>query len=678
MFIATSDSPQGPGILVLQHENFDKRNPKWSIDMRGSIRAVRIRDRLDRDLGLGQWTYDTESAGDIHGGQLLKKTSRPIPMWRFATPVIVADGSNDVATPSGGKGAGIDLALLNKTDPKAKGAKPVETKSAGGGTCATLNTFAVLPIFGAEYEADNRLQVLLPFARRGKKKHWPKFPRDFVGISLTADDERTQVDLFHPTDPRLIAVNRKGDALMGTWVCDMGDGFKVDPDRCARLQSAWRVVRPKSGCVAVPDDPDRPGKKLNAIAWQLGPAHCDQAWGRGIVVDQDLCSTSTSAEDKRIVALSSRRETGPFDVGQKGDKHEIGQTEDGEPINSLHIPTTALYKLPCSKDKDAPLEFLGDYITPTPGPLYVPVELRYDGVPDHGFVCGTRKGLWRWEARTFIYAPPTDGPRPGIPRETTGGGVPNEREGGTVFEENDPVVAAGPWVSGDGHEQFSAVTMQLAAPALLFRPQDLRSNALDLRVHADTLPPSALLKHDTFTPMVLRAEAFAASQAKGWDYTTGQRPCRGRWRGGTSDGGIVFLPPEVSIDDHASSYAPAGRTRSTGYVVAGPNVYFAAGLPDVARGDVDTGYRWGAISGGLRFDQLGSDGTATQAMELTSSRGLTLDIIDAGLRINNQVDRAGTGIGTVRNTPNAAGGDPAIWIPINVGGVEYGWPLWAL
>lgn len=30
------------------------------------------------------------------------------------------------------------------------------------------------------------------------------------------------------------------------------------------------------------------------------------------------------------------------------------------------------------------------------------------------------------------------------------------------------------------------------------------------------------------------------------------------------------------------------------------------------------------------------------------------------------------------NKPGTAGGDPAIWVPVTINGVRYGWPLWLL
>jgi hypothetical protein len=689
MFIATSDSPHGPGILVLQHEDFDKHSPKWSVDLRGSLRAVRVKDRLDKDLGLGQWTYDTESAGDIHGGQLLKNKTRPIPMWRFATPVVTTE-------PDGGA-----VATGANTSP----------------------AFAVRPIFGAQYGPDFRMKTLTPDQRRGSLgKFWPKFPMDFVGISLTSNYEAKQYDLYHDTDPRLVAVNVKPDALMGSWVCDMGAGFKVDPDRNARLQSMMRVVRPKPGCLVVPPDPDRSGKYLNGIAWQLATGGQDGVWGYGLVIDraggkappkaQEPVATQSSqavvqglsnpagslsggpaappqsplatpppaapASKGFTVAMTSWYATGPFDVGEaKGDKHEVTQTEDEEAVNSNHITTNALFKKPNDAVRDAPIDFDGDWIEPAQAPNLVYAYLRYDNNKFHSHVCGSKRGLWRIEATCFMRSPPVE--TPSVPPVPTRTGVPTSTTGVPTT-----TTPTHPWVSGDDHEAYAVSSMQTAFPAVLFQPQDLRSNAEDLRV--ETVPSAAgVFKHDSFAPMVLRAEAFGAKQAKGWDYTTGQRPCRGRWRGGASDGGIVFLPPEVSIDDHLNAYVPPGRTISTAYVVAGPGTYFAAGLPDLTRGDVDTGYRWGATSdGSLQFDQLNASGTVTANVLTLDENGrvgintanpaTAFHAATADVRLDLTRDALGGGLAATLGT--IAGSGPTRdtqerWARINISGTTY-------
>ncbi len=91
------------GIFPLQHEKFATKG--WDIQLRASILGVRIVDRLTGPGQVGHWVIDKDSAGDIHGGQLWKKASREIPMWRFATPVVVGAGGQGM-NGSGGDSPG--------------------------------------------------------------------------------------------------------------------------------------------------------------------------------------------------------------------------------------------------------------------------------------------------------------------------------------------------------------------------------------------------------------------------------------------------------------------------------------------------------------------------------------------------------------------------------------------
>lgn len=92
--IADSRKPRGIGILPLQHEDYDRRSPPFSVSMRSSILAVRIMDRDDQDLdSLGQWIIDPETAGTLEGGNLWRANAklREVPGWAFAWPAVISD-----------------------------------------------------------------------------------------------------------------------------------------------------------------------------------------------------------------------------------------------------------------------------------------------------------------------------------------------------------------------------------------------------------------------------------------------------------------------------------------------------------------------------------------------------------------------------------------------------------
>lgn len=238
-----SDSRKpGSGLFPLQHQDFDKNGgglEPWSIDMRSCVLAWRIKGRDDANGGIGQWLYDPDSVGDLHGGQLWNSPlggNRPCAMWRFATPVAISDltGTNGVVT------------------------------GPGGGSLSMAGQASILPLYDDLYSLDRRFINLKPGRPiRDGKEAWPKFPIDYFGISLSAGHEPRQLDLFMPTDPRLIAVNKYGDTEMGSYVCEMAPGFKIDLDRMAHLQSMMRVLVNTTLCSGG-------GKKV--IAWNVGPS----------------------------------------------------------------------------------------------------------------------------------------------------------------------------------------------------------------------------------------------------------------------------------------------------------------------------------------------------------------------------------------------------------------------
>jgi hypothetical protein len=104
-----------------------------------------------------------------------------------------------------------------------------------------------------------------------------------------------------------------------------------------------------------------------------------------------------------------------------------------------------------------------------------------------------------------------------------------------------------------------------------------------------------------------------------WAYT--QRPgAGGKFYCGTCPGGWVILPPEVSMADAPSGFAPPGVTKSTTYFTVGPGAYFAAGTPETANGGVATGYSWGVdtATGNLVFRTHPTDTIATDAIRFTN------------------------------------------------------------
>ncbi|HKS16896.1 MAG TPA: hypothetical protein VJU16_06260, partial [Planctomycetota bacterium] len=116
-------------------------------------------------------------------------------------------------------------------------------------------------------------------------------------------------------------------------------------------------------------------------------------------------------------------------------------------------------------------------------------------------------------------------------------------------------------------------------------------------------------------------ESYAAAIGNSFLYT--EEPGHSRYLGGTAPGGVVYMNPELDIADHASDFAPGGRTLSEVHHVFLPGVYHASGYPDLETGGIHTGYRWGGDSDGkLAYQRVDVDGVATRVLEMTEEGAL--------------------------------------------------------
>jgi hypothetical protein len=236
-------------------------------------------------------------------------------MWRFSTPVIVNTEEED-GTPTPGP-------------PQ----KPQDD--------ATQTRFEYYPIQGG-YGEDKR------FRRYGHPlpKGWPKLPDDFIGVGLVANDENEQVNLYHHTDPRMVAANRFGDSAMGSLVCEMGERFKVDIDREAPLQSAFRVIHKAGRFRHIDFGIENWQPSDNIIGLQFNTSGLGDTTG-GVTVDIPFANTSPFAgggPGARTLSVQSNHYSGPFHPGSYDDKHSYGEDEDGNRLIPGHFSTLAFFR----------------------------------------------------------------------------------------------------------------------------------------------------------------------------------------------------------------------------------------------------------------------------------------------------------------------------------------------
>lgn len=126
----------------------------------------------------------------------------------------------------------------------------------------------------------------------------------------------------------------------------------------------------------------------------------------------------------------------------------------------------------------------------------------------------------------------------------------------------------------------------------------------------------------------------------------------------------------------APSATPTAQTFTVGESSRGTTDMNVAG----ADGTIRSGQGTGNSAGASLFFQTPTPTASGNVAQAYATRltlsvlGAVFDIVDQGLRINNQVNGAGASSGTLTNAP--AAGNPTFWLPINVGGTVRYCPLW--
>lgn len=673
--------PIALGLFPLQQVLWERE--QIDLDDRNVLRAVRVKERDLVVHKLGHEQPIDESGGDILGGFLWLPQDEGVPppegppsltrytsAWRMgAWPSIVKLDTKN---------------RLNDTEGNAHGGGVAGDPSAvatGGGKASKPTK--VLPIFGGSYRPDTRFAHEIPFLP--DEKCFPRPAGNSFGLVVSADREDRQDPLWMQTDPRLIAPHFAGDWKMGSIVADLNDKDEIDPERCARLQTIFRVVkRPDSNCADFHDE--------NSIAWNItegGRVHthgglvCDKPFGGGQGKppdvptpssefppvsslnpftgegggggpSPDIADPATAAglippfsgpgqtvtappPSVRVHGLASQHQSGPFVTGHFEDVHRHALDADGNPINSLHLSTNSLFYR--SRTEDAPLHFEGRFTYPlsTPpnnfrtGVYTLPVHLELSDHP-HSWCGGSALGLWKWRAQAVHYLiHDTEGP-PGLPRPPTDD--PNRPpvptpgigdSGGVPFEPNDPTPVR-PRAPSDRDFPVVGTTLESAAPAFLARPQFFGEKLegqlwFDYR-NAAKMDQQDIWLIDHFTPVTARLEAFGAQREDAWSYN--EKPGSSKYVGGTASGGFMLFPPEISLADADGGLAaPEDITISTSYLsVLAEHAQFAAGTPDTSIGGIINGYRWTADDAGrLLFQHLDASGLADAQTRFTTTGG---------------------------------------------------------
>ncbi len=594
---------------------------------------------------------------------------------------------------NGSPNTGVDVGLLNQTtlnepgqpsgfetgeDPTQGGPPPgADTPSGQDPNDAGGGVFSVLPIGKRMLEPDQRFE---PKTFDNLTQLWGVLPGGSLGIVVATTDERHEVDMFLPCDRRLVAVNHAGNPECGSPVFDLTGGNEYDPERYARLQSAFRVLKKP------------PGWSSNCLGFQLSQSGKGDTRG-GFVVDTSQGGGDTAVEGELpiVVGFLSVQDGGFIDLGDGKCKHAKGADEDGHPYVQAHISTKALFRM--NNTMDGPLRFELEYKEGDDLEKVVPVHLGWTGAD------------WAWWTTTSIGPPPPGeksidqkpkkpyggtlvpnplpgGPGviggdpqgekpPGMGRPGSPGGyggvkfadpVPSvdQRTGERRFmdesrryheyppaipepftptpEEGPQAPILAPWAmppqvmatnQAAGPAKFLEGYGQLAMTGFLARAQTQDPKKLDLANALGATP--AAQQQMSETPMSgqlmawgaqggLRSSGYGTTEqgaaADPWNYT--QKPrTGGKYECGTASGGFLIAPPEVYMGDLGDALAPVGLERSTTYMLAAPNAWFGAGLPELSDGSIQDGWSWGMdeTTGDLLFRSHTDGGTPASGVK---------------------------------------------------------------
>ena len=256
----------------------------------------------------------------------------------------------------------------------------------------------------------------------------------------------------------------------------------------------------------------------------------------------------------------------------------------------------------------------------------MPCHLRLAPV-GHKTPCGGGKGLWIWQAESFFSEIP-DPEDTGDPFDPGGNGTgtgDGAGEGGRTGTGDGVVVGGGDFVGGAGGgiggsffriaaeqqtRQLSGTSLELAFPAVVWRPQSFDTGADDLRNMAPSSFGEQQRKEWAQQPAVMRFEAAGARVGPEWSLTT--QPGHGRYAaGGTASGVLWAMPGELGLELAGVD----GLTTSTACFALW-ETSLCWGTPSEGEGDaVINGWRLrsdgvGPLTGKIYLETLDSSGTA--------------------------------------------------------------------
>lgn len=295
---------------------FQDHRDKVSTGEALSYRAVQYGARIVDREKFGGWLLGEETIGDLNSAFLFKAGSgrRAVSGWSYAWPSIVDASSGGAVTTGGGSTASgvVNFNTATANDFRSGGtlfnvSSPGDFSTAGRPTTSVVRgssslrtrgsyPMRILPVIGkkggaitSEDPALSGASTPTRLAPDGRFETetfqlsgpWPKFPPGTLGLVNSATNEDSQVGVFLPTDPRLIANHHGGEPANASLVCDMKNPAAIDATRTARLHGFFRVIAgPTAGGSSIQF------RNENLLAQQFAPTDLDGIGGYGSFYDE--------------------------------------------------------------------------------------------------------------------------------------------------------------------------------------------------------------------------------------------------------------------------------------------------------------------------------------------------------------------------------------------------------
>lgn len=427
---------QEKGIWVLRDER------DLEPHLRAYLAGARLIEGEDWDAFTIAEQQGKGTAADIHPWTFWQGGNRKIGSWQnmFGAEIGGGGGGGGRFGIAGARRGGAPSSPYGA--PGDTGPGMTRSSSDSGGR----DTLSAQPIRRSDYKGDSRYVTWV----EQQPTHLPLYPDGYRVVATSGTEETSQQNLLLPADGRIVCPQAWGPDRMGTTVCDLVEdstlgrgGVYGVANRDAPIQTLnWVVRLPELGmlnteignAVALNGTRTRQGgmagfvplvamTKFGKGAATQNPGESDPPVVTGVrgkvesptgdgggasaggAVDPGQRSDSGSSSDDgqttampagamTSVAFMSNEASGPWSVGYKDDKHRLGETADGQPINSGHIHIDAYFEY--DEEMDGPHEHtLAEYPEPPLKGYPWVTQLRWDKKMPHAWVGGTAMGKWR-------------------------------------------------------------------------------------------------------------------------------------------------------------------------------------------------------------------------------------------------------------------------------------------